>query len=258
MKKLTHAEKAFKSLGPDRHTPSKQAAYLTELSSQYERLVMLSLQAQYGSDELFDTQESLRLAPAVASRSAIFNDEMERLGHSYSFHSAQEEVVTDDTLAGLFGGENPFKTKTFATRKEKDPGDIANILHPSENLNSPSQDNINPWLRKVYESSRGFELGTFDSSILAATMKKQATKWASISLGYVSDIIVLIHKFITTAISSICYDVKMKDALFGLLSEGLLATYTKAMENVDYLLTIELSGKPLTLNHYFNENLEKW
>jgi hypothetical protein len=33
--------------------------------------------------------------------------------------------------------------------------------------------------------------------------------------------------------------------------------YTKALSHTEFLLDVELSGVPMTLNHYFNENLEK-
>jgi hypothetical protein len=56
------------------------------------------------------------------------------------------------------------------------------------------------------KTSRGFKLGAVDASILATAIKKQSSKWFSISLGYVSDVIMLVHRFITTAIKAIVPD----------------------------------------------------
>ena len=75
-KKLTDAQRLMKGLGPERNGPAAQAAYLIELATQYQRLVMLSLQAKFGSDELFDTFPSLRVAPAIISRSSTFEEEI--------------------------------------------------------------------------------------------------------------------------------------------------------------------------------------
>jgi hypothetical protein len=107
------------------------------------------------------------------------------------------------------------------------------------------------------KTSRGFELGAFDASILATAMKKHSSKWSSISLGYVSDVIVLVHRFITTAIRAIVPGNSMAYSLLYIVQDSLQLQYKRAIEQVDYLLQIELSGTPLTTNHYLNDNLEK-
>jgi hypothetical protein len=95
------------------------------------------------------------------------------------------------------------------------------------------------------------------ASILATTMKKQSSNWSNISLGYVSDVIVLAHRFITTAIKAIVPDDSMAYSLFGILQDSLEHQYKRGIEQVDFLLHMELSGALLTTNHYFNDNLEK-
>jgi hypothetical protein len=76
-------------------------------------------------------------------------------------------------------------------------------------------------------------------------------------LGYVSDVIVLVHRFITTAIKAIVPDDLMAYSLFCILQDSLQHQYKRAIEQVDFLLHIEPSGTLLTTYHYFNENLEK-
>jgi hypothetical protein len=77
----------------------------------------------------------------------------------------------------------------------------------------------------MYESSRGFALGTFDSSILATTMKVQTTKWAAISLGYISNIATIVHRFIDRVLQSICSDIHVKSELLSVLMGGLIERY---------------------------------
>lgn len=89
-------------------------------------------------------------------------------------------------------------------------------------------------------------------------MKKQSVKWVNISLGYISDIIVIVHRFMTTALDLLCYDDTMKQSLFNTLADGLLHRYKMAIKQVSFLLEVERNGLPMTLNHYFNDNLEKW
>lgn len=38
--------------------------------------------------------------------------------------------------------------------------------------------------------------------------------------------------------------------------DGLVKRYQKAIEQVDFILTVERSVTPITFNHYFNDNLE--
>ena len=267
-KRLTEANKSFKALGPERSTPAAQASYMTDLATKYSQLAMLSLQAKFGSDELFDDLPSLRIAPSVVARATVFETDMARYGHTYIFSGGSTEklsvqgttgaskkkavaIPANDTLSPSSQGNR------FEVRKEHDHSDVTEMLQPQESLNKPNDGDIEPWLRTVYETSRGFELGTFDASILATTMKKQSSKWSSISLGYVSDIIVLVHRFITTAIRAIVPDELMAYSLFSILQDSLQHQYKRAIDQVDFLLQIELSGTPMTTNHYFNDNLEK-
>jgi hypothetical protein len=95
--------------------------------------------------------------------------------------------------------------KTFVVRKEDDPEELVDILHPQESLACPLHGATKDWLLQVFKGNQGFELGTFNTSILATVMKKQSSKWEDISMRFVSDAIVLVHRFITSALQSI-YD----------------------------------------------------
>nr|POE78435.1 hypothetical protein CFP56_60667 [Quercus suber] len=88
-------------------------------------------------------------------------------------------------------------------------------------------------------------------------MKKQASKWQAISLGYLSDVIVLVHQFITTALQSVCPDTDVQKVLLGIMSEGLMARYEGALKHTSFLLEIENDGLPMTMDHYFNDILQK-
>lgn len=267
-KRLKEANKLFNALGPERSSPAAQASYLTDMATRYSQLAMLSLQAKFGSDELFDDLPTLRIAPSVVARAMNFEADMARYGHTYIFWGG---IVKEASMNGTAEGSTQASVATqpdeelqlvsrkmnFQVRKERDHSDVAEVLQLQESMSGPNEGDIGSWLRTVYETSRGFELGTFDASILATTMKKQSSKWSSISLGYASDVIVLVHRFITTAIKAITPDESMANALLGILQDSLQHQYKRAIEQVQFLLRIELSGTPLTTNHYFNENLEK-
>lgn len=99
-----------------------------------------------------------------------------------------------------------------------------------------------------YKENRGFELGTFNATILATAMKKQSSKWSDISLAYVSDVIIMVHTFIKTALVSVCPDGDIRRALFGIMIDGLINRYEKAVDHAKFLLRVEDGGNPMTLN----------
>ena len=68
----------------------------------------------------------------------------------------------------------------------------------------------------------------------------------------------MVHHFIAEAMQEICPDRKVFEQLWeNVLLEELHKAYTKAMENAKFLLEIERENNLLTLNHYFNDNLQK-
>jgi hypothetical protein len=147
--------------------------------------------------------------------------------------------------------------KNFNTRKEDDLSEIVEILQAQRSLPHPELEGIHKWLKQVFQSHRGFELGTFNASLLATCMKKQCSKWKEMSMGFVSDVIVIVHRFIDSALASICTDENVRNALINKLSDDLLKRYQKAISNTHFLLEVERSDVPMSLNHYFNDNLQK-
>jgi hypothetical protein len=159
-------------LGLERNTSAEQTAYLIGLATKFQRLVSLSMNATHGADDAFETSPGLCIAPAVMSRMKIFSDEIARYGESYSFN------CNDDVIAPVFmkDSEEDLDEETFDTRKEDDPEELVDILHPQESLCYPLHGETKDWLLQILKSNQGFELGTFNASILATVMKKQSSK----------------------------------------------------------------------------------
>jgi hypothetical protein len=211
------------------------------------------MNATHGADDAFETSPNLCIAPAVMSRMKIFSDEMAKYGESYSFN------CNDDGIHQAFE-DDPDKLlpdETFEIRKEDDPEELVDILLPQESLCYPLHGNTRNWLLQVFKDNQGFELGTFNASILATVMKKQSSKWEDISIGFVSDAIVLVHRFITSALVSICDDGNVRNALAGKLFDELTRRYQKTIACAEFLLKVEKSNTPMTMNHYFNDNLQR-
>lgn len=74
-------------------------------------------------------------------------------------------------------------------RYESNEPELDQFLYVGEKVEGPHGDDILAWLETTYRRSRGFEFGTFDSSLLSVAMRRQATKWTALTMGYTSDAI---------------------------------------------------------------------
>lgn len=147
---------------------------------------------------------------------------------------------------------------SLATRKISTTSDIEDILPETPEVTRPLRGNICSWIEKQYRGSRGFEIGTFNSVLLSTLMKKQSSKWTSLSHGYISDVTVYVHFYIVSALHLACPDARVCNSLLSILMDQLLERYKKAVDQVTFLLSVERSGTPTTLNHYLNDSLQKW
>ncbi|CAK4033018.1 interferon-induced GTP-binding mx2 [Lecanosticta acicola] len=247
---LDSCQKKLNDLGPERSGLTEQRTYLTQLATRFQRLVAFALKANHGADSLFDSEPELRVSPAVMARMKTFSDDMWTYGHMYSFLGKDQEEQGSAVL-------DAAEQKEYSVRKQEDLEELPNIQCLDMTLSYPKAGGIKRWLRDVFESNRGFELGTFNASILATVMKKQSSKWEDISTGFVSDVVVLVHKFVHTALTSICADGEICRALLNTLFDNLVQRYQKALDSAKFLVEVENGDTPMTLNHYFNDNLQK-
>ncbi|PGH18719.1 hypothetical protein AJ80_04372 [Polytolypa hystricis UAMH7299] len=249
-KKLSVARSALKSLGVERDTTENQQKYLLDIVTDFQRIVSLALETNYSGDDLFDDQ-STRLATIVVNRNESFAHDMEKWGHLYDFHSGNDAPVMEEQE------DDGPQLKSINVRKTADPKGVYDLLHEPEHVPGAMPSGILPWLEETFRNCRGFELGTFNSSLLSTILKKQSGKWASLSLGYISDIIAAVHGFLLKALERVCADRRTRENLESLLEERLNETYSQALDQVRFLLDVEKRGNTITLDPYFNTNLEK-
>lgn len=268
-KKLKISQDALLALGTDRETSEQQASYLLDIITSFQDITAQALSTNYGANDIFDNDESLRLATQVANRNEAFADEMARWGHKYVFRAGNDDGRDEGSSDGehtraapvpvMESEENElFEPQLMTTRKTNSLPDLEEILREPVEVPQPLNEDIQAWIQKQYRSSRGFEIGTFNFTLLSTLMKKQSMKWISFAHGYISDVITMVHGFILKALKSVCHDDRVCRNLLSVMMDSLLEKYKKAMEKVDFLLDIERTGTPMTLNHYLNDNLQKW
>lgn len=252
LKKLNASKLELDTLGAKRETSSEQRSYLLEMSMRFQSVVTMALSANYAGNDWFDSTPSLRLATSVVNRNDAFASTIERYGHAYTFGATENK--------GNVMPQPPFpegKEELVILRSTVDQPDLMELPAQEGKTSIKIGTNILNWLTGVYKQSRGFELGTFDSSILAETMKMQSCRWEAIATCYMLDVISMTHVFIKDLLNLVCPDRHTREGIISILMDPLMAKYRNALDHANFLLHVERKGTPTTMNHYFNDNLEK-
>lgn len=277
--KLKLCKHQLDALGPSRASRDQQYKFLLELATRYQTITSLALKAHYGGDDVFDSAPTLKLATAIVSRNAIFSDDVWQRGHAMTFHKDKDtKENVSSPHAGPFGSPSSFgngpstSTNPVAqapntphqfghdfknVRYQENHAELEDIMQGDALILLPKVSGIKQWLENVYKSSRGFELGTFDASLLPIIWKKQSANWEALALGYVDDIVTLVHSFTVDLLAKICKDPRACHGLHSALLDHLTDRYKKSIDHTKFLLAVERSGTPMTMNHYFADNLEK-
>lgn len=234
--------------------------------------------------------EDLKLATSIVTRNEEFSNTVWKKGHTVNFDQTPGEAVPPAEFAEFIPTPaihyvntltrpalaEPHESSSHRPPHVRSPSlaspcesatlkkvssnrymeDLDTLIHESSEI-TQSTEKIIPWLKNIYISSRGFELGTFDPALISLIWKKQSFNWDDLALGYISDVIAIVHCFIRCLIQAICPDERVVKELTSVLMEELVTRYQKAIDQVKFILSVEKAGTPMTLNHYFNENLEK-
>ncbi|KAK6065239.1 dynamin family protein [Seiridium cupressi] len=251
---LAESTKKLQLLGPKRQNQSEQTQFLMDLTLGFQETVEHALRSEYAQADFFDGDMDVCLATAVVNRGEKFSELMATQGHAYSFdepkHVQKIPVVDWEHV-------DPALGETFCVRLTASGPNIDDVVHPNVILAEPKSGGMLTWLQLTYQQSRGFELGSFNPQVLALIMKQQAQKWSDIALGYVSDVISLVHSFIMKLLRFVAPNDRVRDELVSVLMDQLTEQYRHAVSHTKFLLEVELQGRPATYNHYFADALEK-
>lgn len=260
--KLATSQESLEMLGSPRQTEREQQLYLTAMASKFQSLVRAASNADYTTHEFLEHDES-RLITAVATLTSEFDDDFSSFSHTYSFKQVRAEAG-EDSEANKDGGTDEtdkghaisgFLERAFS-QDLKDFPELRRILVDQTTF-ADAKSGIMDWIRLLYRRSRGIELGTFSSSMLSSTFREQSAKWGPITQHYLSKIILVMHKFIMNALWEACDDTWVMDEVISTSMGSLLDSYEASMRHATFLVDIEREKKPYTLNHYFNNNLQK-
>ncbi|KAI0161608.1 P-loop containing nucleoside triphosphate hydrolase protein [Hypoxylon sp. FL1284] len=259
-KELSGLKFQLDRMGPSRSDQHTQRAYLNKMSEEFQVLARDALDAYYTANALFDDKPELRLITRVVDASDKYSERMAKKGHTMPFASDPDSRQKDTgssklDLADALGSLD--ECEEFACDKYPELEEIfdeADTIMPKLS----GKGDIMEYIRGVHKASRGQDLATFGSALVSTMFKEQSKKWRHLTLSFVSGVIVAVHRFVLEAIKLICPDSRVRDELWnGHLLEELQSSYRRAINHTRFLLEIEREGVPFTLNHYFNENLQK-
>ena len=270
-KRLLDCEHKLKSLGPARETDDQQRTFLLDLAAKFQEITSHALDAYYGRSSLFGDNPSLRLATRIVDLNTAFSDDMWLKGHTMHFSkfttrdgNEPASEPPDDTVVESPDDADQAATvdTSYSTSETGGPEDpkfpeLSDVTQGPWRCPAPKPDNIFDWIESAYRTSRGFELGTFDPSLLPIIFQEQSKKWDGLALAYISDVIQVIHSFTNDLLSALCPDRRVRLNLWTLITDELLERYQKAISHTHFILDVERKGTPLTTNHYFNDNLQK-
>lgn len=264
-KKLKDCKSALESLGAERVTREQQAAFILEVAMAFQNIANQALETNYGH-EMFDQHPNTRLATVLVGREEKFAETMDKWGHEQNFND-EDEVATEYTLqldalgnaldchSGSQSAEG-YNGELEPLRTIPNPPELEDALSEHGTVKEPGHI-VLEWIEEVYRTSKGFEIGTFNSALLSTLMKRQSMRWEAISLGYISDAIAIVHQFISTALKHICADERVHDSLLDHLMDELTEKYKSTLKHVHFLLAVEMTGNLRTEDPSFNADLNE-
>ncbi|GKZ67170.1 hypothetical protein AnigIFM50267_001437 [Aspergillus niger] len=272
-------------LGPARQTEQEQRAFLSGIARQFQILARAARDAHYTENEAF-SESDLRLLTHIVNFSDRFSSTFRAKAHLFPFDCPTSDAADNDQADngtnnkphGKSQGDKwgprwkanmhaqPTAEDRFSlaqnsseTCKGLDPSNFPELEPIVSRLEGPEdpKGDIKAWIEVLYSNSRGLDLGTFGNNIFCNAFKEQTGKWEAMTREHVSNVIMVVHRFLSTALGKICGSKQLYNKIWSSILDELLIRYEKAMSQALFLLSVERNRRPYTLNNYFNQTLQQ-
>ncbi|GLB04177.1 hypothetical protein AtubIFM57258_009893 [Aspergillus tubingensis] len=270
-------------LGPARQTEQEQRAFLSGVARQFQSLARAARDAHYTENEAF-AESDLRLLTHIVNFSDKFSSAFQAKAHLLPFDCPTSDAVDQrqpyndmnnnphgkgrhktcprgklDMHAQMAADRFSLTQNVNESREDLDPNnfpELEQIVSRVEGTQDPEGD-IKAWIEKLYAESRGLDLGTFGNNILCNAFKEQTGKWEAMTRGHMSNVIMVVHRLLSTALGKICGSKQLYYKIWSSILDDLLQRYKNAMSQAMFLLSVERNRRPYTLNNHFNHTLQK-
>ncbi|RAH52141.1 hypothetical protein BO85DRAFT_524547 [Aspergillus piperis CBS 112811] len=241
-------------LGPARQTERQQRAFLSGLARQFQSFTRAARDANYAENEAFRDCES-RLLTHIVNLSESFSSKFHDKAHLFPFDCPGSDTQDTHNL----NGQDTTITDKCRAFEDLDPTDFPELEHIVSCVveSEDPESDVKTWIKELYISSRGLDLGTFGSNVLSSAFREQSTKWEAMAQEHVSNAIMVVHRFLSVALNNLCGSKQLYDKIWSSILDELLERYKKAMSQALFLVSVERNRRPYTLNKRFNETLQK-
>ncbi|KIW34052.1 uncharacterized protein PV07_00854 [Cladophialophora immunda] len=258
--RIDKVQQELDSIGSPRTSPADQRLFLLQISTVFQSLATKAIDGYYGRDLCFERCETLRLATVVMVENERFSQNMFRHGSRRRF-SSDEDSTSDDEPVENDGNKPPTDSEnavneTFEEQHKEYP-ELRTLKPVLAKMQHPKEESVQEWITRAYRNFKGFEIGTTNPSLLPSLIREQTSSWHYHAGSHTYNVIVRIHSFLQSLLHLVCSDTSVCDRIWVRIAPTLKAAYKTAMDHVSFLVNVESSGFPVTLNHYFVDNLKK-
>ena len=261
-KQLTSCRLQLADLGVDRQSTEQQRSYLLEISNQYQGIVNTALDAYYSRERAFTETPELRLATLAVNRMDQFSEDFDSMGHTVQFNGSAGEVkpewtTDDEDTHSVTSEELVYSFDRITSENDGSYPELEDLVPGDWVTPKPSDQNIMEWIAKEHKKARSFGLATIGPSVIPTIWQEQTKNWEGLTMGYIRNIVFLVHDFICKALAHVCVDERVRNSLWSVLQENLIDRYKQAINHAEFILRVERYGTQLTNNRFFNKNLQK-
>ncbi|KAK1772242.1 dynamin [Phialemonium atrogriseum] len=227
---VTEAELAL--MGAERPTVGHIRYFLTGLSMQFHQLAQAALDGNYqGPDMEFFKIPETRLRADVHKVNGNFANHMRDNGKKRKV-SAQPDSENSES------------------EPDDDDEDEARQIRVSE-------EELNAWVREVYERTRGRELpGNYNHALLAELFHEQSSLWPRIARDHLANVVLMVSNWVEKAINASVREEAVHQEITMICQRNLSESERLANEELDKLIADE-KYHPITYNHSYTDNIQK-
>ncbi|KAI2777520.1 dynamin family protein [Daldinia loculata] len=248
---LATKKERLELVGEPRVNTDKQRTYLVRAAVRFSEIVKHALDTKNAGHPILSQKPWLRLTAHLQETSKAFAEMLYMKGHHYKFEGEDD---TDDFL-GLTTYRNDLYEISFLLPAENEYPELRRLLSEPFSCPRVAKGDLIDHIREIYSPSPSDELDAFGNSLLPTVFREQSEKWTQLTLAHLSNVILIIHKFIDTAMGVAFMDGGVRVALQEFLSDDLLDCYRRAIKHAEFLLHVECKGKVTTSNPNFKDLL---
>lgn len=249
--KITNAKGRLEKFGPARDQHQQRLTYLLQLATRFQELFNGAMGKYRAFGDFFKNHSNLKLATIIRQRNESFLDDMQKYGQTIDFEAKDDHEQDSRPMQTL---EPNHSTKNVRANKRKFT-EICSILERESMVSEPKRSISNmEWLGGIYDNNCGLGPATCDSNVLAMAWEEQTVKWEKIALGYVSDVVTMVHAFMIDLLDEVVPDQRIRKKLVHFLTKEAQIKYRASLEQTKTLLEIARGDVWLLQNDYFATN----